>query len=161
MQEELHMQATTAGVHGPIGDLAKIRQMQAGANWFFWVAILAVVSSFYTYFSGLNELFFGFGVSRYVDASVTFAAIGQTNPAGLVINLLLAAGLAGFGYLTRRGSDTAFIVGMFLYFTDSVISLGYRDFFGFSFHLLALFFMFKGLLASRRRYDPSVDETGA
>jgi hypothetical protein len=155
------MHVTTAGVHGPVGEIAKVREMQVGANWFFWVAILAIANSLFVFFSGLSELFFGFGVSRWVDANVTFAAIGETKPAGLVINLVLAAGLAGFGYLTRRGSDTAFIVGMFLYFADSVISLGYRDIFGFSFHILALFFMFKGLLASRRRYDPSVDETGA
>lgn len=157
----LHMHVTTAGIHGPVGEVLKVREMQVGAHWFFWVAILAAASSVYVYFSGLSGLFFGFGISRYVDATVTFASIGQINPTGLVINLLIAAGLAGFGYLTRRGSDTAFIVGMFLYFADSVVSLGYRDFFGFSFHLLALFFMFKGLLASRRRYDPSVDETGA
>lgn len=155
------MHVTTAGVHGPVDEIAKVREMQVGAHWFFWVAILAAANSLLVYFGGIFELFFGFGVSRYVDAHVTFAAIGQTNPAGLIINLVLAAGLAGFGYLTRRGSDTAFIVGMFLYFADSVISLGYRDIFGFSFHMVALFFMFKGLLASRRRYDPSVDETGA
>lgn len=155
------MHVTTAGVHGPVGEIAKVREMQVGAHWFFWVAILAAANSLFVFFSGMFELFFGFGVSRYVDANVTFAAIGQTNPAGLIINLVIAAGLAGFGYLTRRGSDTAFIVGMFLYFADSVISLGYRDIFGFSFHIVALFFMFKGLLASRRRYDPSVDETGA
>jgi hypothetical protein len=80
---------------------------------------------------------------------------------GLAINLGIAAIIASFGYLTRKGGDVAFIVGMFLYVFDAVISLGYRDFFGFGFHMFALFFMFKGLLASRRRYDPSVDYTGA
>jgi hypothetical protein len=45
---------------------------------------------------------------------------------------------------------------MFLYVADAMLILSYKDFFGFSFHLLALFFMFKGLLGSRKRYDPSV-----
>jgi hypothetical protein len=80
---------------------------------------------------------------------------------GLAINIGIAGIIAAFGYLTRKGGDVAFIVGMFLYVFDAVISLGYRDFFGFGFHMFALFFMFKGLLASRRRYDPSVDYTGA
>jgi hypothetical protein len=50
---------------------------------------------------------------------------------------------------------------MFIYFFDSVVLLGYREFFAFGFHLFCIFFLFKGLLASRRRYDPSVDATGA
>ena len=39
--------------------------------------------------------------------------------------------------------------------------LGYGDYFGAAIHFVVFFFMFKGLLASRRRYDPSVDATGA
>jgi len=155
------MQATTTGVRGPVTEVYKVREMQLGANWFFWVSILAVVNSAIVYYFGIPSLFFGLGTTQYVDAHMVAAGPESQRLAGLAINLGLAGIIAAFGYLTRKGGDVAFIVGMFLYIFDAVVSLGYRDLFGFGFHLFALFFMFKGLLASRRRYDPSVDYTGA
>lgn len=155
------MQATTAGVRGPVTEVYKVREMQLGANWFLWVSILSVVNSLLVYYFGIGSLFFGLGTTQYVDAHMVAAGPENQRLAGLAINLGLAGILAAFGYLTRKGGDVAFIAGMFLYVFDTVVALGYRDFFGFAFHLFALFFMFKGLLASRRRYDPSVDYTGA
>ena len=155
------MQAATAGVHGPVSEVYKVREMQLGANWFFWVSILAVINSFIVWYFGLWSQFFGLGTTQYVDAHMVAAGPETQRLAGLAINLGIAGVFAAFGYLARKGSDVAFILGMFLYVFDSVVALGYRDFFGFGFHMFALFFMFKGLLASRRRYDPSVDYTGA
>ena len=155
------MHATTAGVHGPITEPSKVREMQLGANWFYWVAILAVINSFLVWYFNIPSQFFGLGTTQYVDAHMVAAGPEAQRMTGLALNIGIAAALAVFGYLARRGGDVAFIVGMFLYFFDSVVALRYRDFFGFAFHLFALFFMFKGLLASRRRYDPSVDYTGA
>ncbi|MEO5859206.1 MAG: hypothetical protein ABIR33_09685 [Pyrinomonadaceae bacterium] len=155
------MQAATAGVRGPITEVYKVREMQLGANWFFWVAILGVINSAIVYYFGLPSLFFGLGTTQYVDSQMVASGPEAQRVAGLAINLGIAGVIASFGYLTRKGGDVAFIVGMFLYVFDSVIALGYRDFFSFGFHMFALFFMFKGLLASRRRYDPSVDYTGA
>jgi hypothetical protein len=155
------MQATTAGVRGPTTEVYKVREMQLGANWFFWVAILAVINSFLVYYFGIPSLFFGLGTAQYVDAQMVAAGPETQRLTGLAVNFGIAGIIASFGYLTRKGGDVAFIIGMFLYVFDSVIALGYRDFFGFGFHMFALFFMFKGLLASRRRYDPSVDYTGA
>ena len=155
------MQANIAGVSGPVTEVYKVREMQLGANWFFWVSILAVINSALVYYFRIPSLFFGLGSTQYVDAHMVAAGPETQRLAGLAINLGIAGVIAAFGYLSRKGGDVAFIVGMFLYVFDSVIALGYRDFFGFGFHLFALFFMAKGLLASRRRYDPSVDYTGA
>lgn len=156
------MQATTEGVRGPVTEPYKVREMQLGANWFLWVSILAVINSFIVYYFNLPSLFFGLGATQYVDANVITATAPESQRlAGLAINFGIAGIIASFGYLTRKGGDVAFIIGMFLYVFDAVVTLGYRDFFAFAFHLFALFFMFKGLLASRRRYDPSVDYTGA
>jgi hypothetical protein len=150
------MQAA-AKIHGPAAEPYKIREMRLGANWFIWVAILAVTNTLIVFFSQLPSFFWGLGMTQYIDANVTFANAGAQRFSGLAINLGIAAVLAGFGYLARKGNDVAFIIGMFLYIFDAVVALGYRDVFGFGFHALALFFMFKGLLASRRRYDPSVE----
>lgn len=155
------MQANLAGVQGPVTEVYKVREMQLGASWFYWVAILAVANSLIVWYFGIPSLFFSLGTTQYVDAHWLAAGPASQRTTGLVMNLALAGILAAFGYLSRKGSDVAFIIGMFLYVFDAVVSLGYRDFFGFGFHMFALFFMAKGLLASRRRYDPSVDYTGA
>lgn len=146
-----------AKVHGPAAEPYKIREMRLGANWFLWVAIASVINTLIVYFSGLPNLFWGLGVTPYVNANAPFANEGFQWLSGLGINIGIALVLAACGFLARKGSDIAFIAGMFLYVFDTVVALGYRDFFGVGFHLLALFFMFKGLLASRRRYDPSVE----
>jgi hypothetical protein len=155
------MQATTAGVRGPVTEVYKVREMQLGANWFLWVSILAVLNSAIVYYFGVPSQFFGLGTTQYVDSQMVTVGPESQRLAGLAINLGLAGIIASFGYLSRKGGDVAFIVGMFLYIFDAIVSLGYGNYFAFGFHFLALFFMFKGLLASRRRYDPSVDYTGA
>lgn len=139
----------------------KVREMRLGANWFFWIAILAAANTLIVTYFRIPDLLFGLGATRYVDANITFSGPPSQLWAGLAINLGIAGIFAIFGYFARKGVDFAFILGMFLYLFDAVIELGYRDFFSFGFHLFSLFFLFKGLLGSRRRYDPSVDETGA
>jgi hypothetical protein len=142
--------------YGPADDVEKIREMRLGANWFLWVSLLAAADSIYTFLSGWPSTFFGLGITRYIDNHYLTGSQADQY-AGFGLNLAAAGILALFGYFSRRGNDFAFILGMFLYFTDMVVSLGYRDFWGACFHVLAMFFMFKGLLASRRRYDPSVE----
>lgn len=144
-------------IHGPADETEKVREMQLGANWFLWMSILAVADIVVSFFAGWAGTFIGLGITRYVDNHMLASGTEADRVAGLAINLGIAGILAAFGFLARRGSDFAFILGMFLYFADAVVLLGYRDIFGFSVHILALFFIFKGLLASRRRYDPSVE----
>ncbi len=142
-------------------DDAKVAEMRFGANWFFWLSILAIASTLLIYFFNFATHFVGLGVNQYVDANAA-AAGGETQRwAAFALNLGFAGIFALFGYFARKGNDLAFIVGIFLYFVDAVILLGYREFFAFGFHLFVMYFLFKGLLASRRRYDPSVDATGA
>ncbi len=140
----------------PVEEYSKVREMYLGANWFLWVSILSVINTLVVYFSGLGNLLIGLGATQYVDSALV-ANSGTQRIAGLAINFAIAGLFAAFGYFARKGLDIAFILGMFLYVFDSVIALGFREFFGFGFHLLALFFIFKGLLASRRRYDPSAE----
>lgn len=154
MQAEAYVDHSMEGAY-------KAREMHLGANWFFWVAIASAAHSLIVYYFAIGGMSFGLGMNHYVDSKITFASLDGPNVLGLLVNLCIALVVAGFGYLAWRGSDVAFIVGMFLYVVDLVVALGYREFWGASIHLLVLFFMFKGLLASRRRYDPSVDATGS
>ena len=147
-------------IHETMAPGEKVVEMRRGANWFYYVAILAALNAIVTMFTGMFGFALGFGVSYYVDGRM-LTEIGQGSPesvrwAGVGINILIAGVFAAFGYFARKGSDIAFIVGMFLYVADAMLILMYRDSIGFAFHVLALFYMFKGLLGSRKRYDPSV-----
>lgn len=150
-----------ANIHMSADDAYKAREMRLGANWFLWVSIASVVHSLIVFFFAVPGMSFGLGMNHYIDNNVTLASFDGKNVGGLLINLAIAGIFAGFGYLARRGNDVAFIVGMLLYVFDLVVVLGYSDFWGAGIHFVVLFFLFKGLLASRRRYDPSVDATGA
>lgn len=142
-------------------DDAKVAEMRMGANWFFWVAILAVADSLAFYFYTFSTHVVGLGINEYFEYNSFKTGSDGAQLLALAMGFLFAALLAGFGYFARKGNDVMFIIGAFLYFVDAVILLGYRELFAFSFHIFAMYFIFKGLLASRRRYDPSVDATGA
>ena len=126
-----------------------------GADWFFWLAILSVINSLIVYFYNTPNTPVALGVTQWLDG--THGGLGASmTPGWLVINILIAGVLAMFGLMARRGSDIAFVVGIFLYVVDALLILGLRDFFGFGVHLIGLFFLFKGLLASRHVRENAV-----
>lgn len=133
-----------------------IHDMRRGADWFFWIAAFSVVNSLLVTFSGTQNALFGLGATRWVDAVLRENSLAPVNAIGLAINLAIAGVFAALGYYAREGRDRIFAFGIFLYVVDTMIVLGFKDFFAFGFHIVALFFLFKGLWASRRRFDPSV-----
>lgn len=126
-----------------------------GADWFLWLAILSVINSLIVYFYNTPNTPVALGITQWLDG--THAGIGSSMSTGwLIINILIAGVLAMFGLLARRGNDIAFVVGIFLYLIDAFLVIGLRDLFGFGVHLLGLFFLFKGLLASRHIRENAV-----
>lgn len=126
-----------------------------GADWFFWLAILSIINSLIVYFYNTPNTPVALGLTQWLDG--THGGLGASMTAGwLVINILIAGVLAMFGLMARRGSDLAFVVGIFLYVIDAFLILGLRDFWGFGIHLIGLFFLFKGLLASRHIRENAV-----
>ena len=126
-----------------------------GADWFIWLAILSVINSLIVYYYNIPNTTIALGITQWVDGTTTAFNSAMTTSA-LGINLLIAAAFAMFGLLARRGSDIAFVVGIFLYVIDAFLMIGMKDFFGFGVHLLGLFFLIKGLLASRHIRENAV-----
>jgi hypothetical protein len=126
-----------------------------GADWFFWLAILSVINSLIVFYYQIPNTPIALGLTQWLDGT-SGAFNGSMSSSELVINLLIAGVLAAFGYLARRGSDIAFVLGMFVYLMDAFLMIGLRDFFGFGVHLIALFFLFKGLLASRHLRENAI-----
>lgn len=144
---------------GPSGTAISDRKtIDNGAHWFYWIAALSVINSLVVYYFGTQNSAFAFGVTQWIDGTTgPLTAEGWHPPlrtTGLMIDLAIAAGFATLGYLARR-NDLVFVVGLFLYAVDALLSLGLKDFFGFAFHFVGLFYIFRGLLASRHLRESS------
>lgn len=126
-----------------------------GADWFFWLAILSVINSLIVYFYNTPNTPIALGITQWVDGTSSGFNSSLTT-SSLITNILIAGALAMFGLIARRGSDIAFVVGIFLYLIDAFLTIGVKDFFGFGVHLIALFFLVKGLLASRHIREDAV-----
>ncbi|MEO8042145.1 MAG: hypothetical protein ABI646_06020 [Acidobacteriota bacterium] len=125
------------------------------ADWFFWLAILSVINSLIVYNYQVPNTPIALGITQWLDGTTSgFNATMSTS--ALVTNILIAGVVAAFGLMARRGSDVAFVLGIFLYVIDAMLTIGLRDFFGFGVHLIALFFLVKGLLASRHIRENAV-----
>lgn len=126
-----------------------------GANWFYWLAILSAINSLIVYQYQIPNLPIALAITQWLDGTHTGINPTMTTSA-LVVNLFIAGVFALFGYFARRGSDFAFVLGIFLYIVDAMLAIGLRDIFGFSVHLIGLFFLVKGLLASRHVRENAV-----
>lgn len=126
-----------------------------GADWFFWIAVISLINSLIVYYYQTPNTPLALGISRWLDGT-TSGFNASMSMGGLLTNILIALVLAMFGLMARRGSDTTFVLGIFLYVIDSFLVIGLRDFFGFGVHLIALFFLVKGLLASRHIRENAV-----
>jgi hypothetical protein len=126
-----------------------------GADWFFWLAILSMINSLIVYYYQIPNTPVALGLTQWLDGT-SGAFNASMSSSELVTNILIALVLAAFGYLARRGNDIAFVLGMFLYLIDAFLLIGLRDFFGFGVHIIALFFLFKGLLASRHLRENAI-----
>lgn len=151
----------TADMHAPVYEHSPDRPEPAdvtrGANWFFWFALASVAASVVTYFGNNYLSIFNFGIAQYVSGTPMGWIHIETAPFqplnALIINLGIASFFAAFGYFARHRSSWAFLIGFFLYIFDSLISIGLRDMWGFAFHMLVVFFIFKGLVATRRLHQ--------
>src|SRR5687767_3786222 len=111
-----------------------------GADWFFWAAILSVINSLVVYYYNTPNTPIALGITQWVDGTTSGFNSSMTTSA-LIINILIAGAFAMFGLLARKGSDIAFVVGIFLYLIDAFLMIGVKDFFGFGVHLIVLFFL--------------------
>lgn len=125
----------------------------SGAHWFYWLAAASIANSLIVYYYNTPNSMAAFGITRWIDgtsgALTSEGVVPPLHTSALIINILIALGFAAFGYFARRGSDIAFVLGIFLYIIDAILIIGLRDTFGFGFHLVGLYFLIRGLLASR------------
>ena len=114
--------------------------VQSAARWFWWIAGLSLVNVV-LFHSGSNTSFV-VGLAMTTLANVVFVK-------SLPIAILLTAITVGFYFLMglygQRGRLWAFYLGLALYVLDALIYMAFQDWMSVGFHVLATYFIFKGV----------------
>ena len=116
-------------------------RIRTGANWFYWVAGVSALNSYFAHTGGSLTFFIGLGITQLFDAmAVGYAAA----PLVLLVNALLISSCAMVGFYARD-SRGLYLTGMVLYALDSLLFVLFQDPLAIAFHLFALYWMFIGI----------------
>jgi hypothetical protein len=130
-----------------------LAQGRRGANWFFWIAALSLVNSAIIHLGGQTSFLIGLAITQIFDGLAVAGGGQNPNIANLAkaiaigFDILVAAIVAGFGWLSLKRYTFVFGLGMFLYLLDGLLFLLFQDFLSAGFHAFALFAMWRGLRA--------------
>jgi hypothetical protein len=128
------------------------RRYRGGANWFYWIAGLTIVTSLIAAFGGGWRFLLSLGTTQIIDA----VAQGLSTELGsapkviaLVLDLVVTGTFVAFGYLAGKKYLWAYIAGMVVFLLDGLVTLVIQDWVGVIAHGVVLFFMFPGYQAGR------------
>ncbi len=140
-------QKPAQGVPLNLVKLALAKRVQSGANWFLWIAGLSLVNSFSAFAGGGFRFIVGLGLTQIID-TVAKQAGSSGSPAVMILDVIAGGIFIGFGLFARKRHEWAFLVGMILYALDGVLFVLAKDILSIAFHLLALYWIYKGLKAN-------------
>lgn len=143
------------------------KQVENGANWFFWIAGLSLVNSVLFLTNIEWGFFFGLGITQIIDVIATEILSDGNHLARIVafaFDVIAASIFVLFGFLARKQRRWAFVVGMILYGLDGMLFMLAKDFLGLGVHFVALLGIFNGCKASwtlkaKAEYESSVPGT--
>ena len=129
------------------------QSFKSGANWFYWIAGLTIVTSVIAFGGGGIRFLVSLGITQIIDgvaeAISAEAAASGAKVVALIVSLLISAIFIIFGWLANQKMLWAYIVGMVLFGLDGLLSLVAQDWVGVIAHGVVLFFLFRGFLAGR------------
>lgn len=129
------------------------QRCKSGARWFFWIAGLSLITSIVSFLGGGFAFFLSLGTTQIIDGFARGLAreLGDaTKIVGLVLDVLVAGVFVLIGWLALKRHLWSFVVGMILFMLDGLILLAFQIWISFAFHLLVVFWVFKGYQAGRQ-----------
>jgi hypothetical protein len=129
------------------------QKSKSGARWFFWIAGLTIITSIVSLYGGGFAFFLSLGTTQFIDAMARGLSqeFGDaTKIVALVLDILVAGVFGLIGWLALKRYLWSFIVGMVLFMLDALILLVFQIWISFAFHLLVIFWIFKGYQAARQ-----------
>lgn len=135
------------------GQHAELSQRFAsGANWFYWIAGLTLVTSLIGLLGSEWGFALSLGITRLIDGFAIFfsESFGEAPKViAVVLDIFITALFVGFGYLANKRHMWAYLTGMILFLFDSLLSIIIFDVLGIIIHGFALVMMIRGYIAGR------------
>jgi len=119
------------------------QRVNAGANWFYWIAGMTLVNSFEAYSGSHFRFVIGLGTTQVLDV---LASASHLSSFAFTIDAIVIVICAIVGQYARD-SRLVYITGMIAYALDTLIFLILRDMLGFGFHGFALWNLLRGVRA--------------
>ena len=124
------------------------QRLKGSVSWFYWIAGLSLVNSIAAVSGSDWRFILGLGITQLFDAiGGGFGGAGKI--VVLVLDLIAAGVFILFGVFAHKRHTWAFVTGMVLFALDGLIFLLAQDWLGVGFHVLALYFLFRGFKACR------------
>jgi len=123
-----------------------------GANWFYWIAGLSIITSIIAFAGGGWGFLISLGTTNLIDAVANELSAelgGAPKIVALVLDLLVTGAFVGFGVLAGKKFLWAYVLGMVAFLFDGLVSLLVQDWIGVVVHAVVLFFLFRGFQAGR------------
>jgi len=128
------------------------RRYKSGANWFYWIAGLTLITSVIGLLGGGWRFFLSLGTTQVIDQVANIAAESLGNAAkiiAMVLDIFITAMFVAVAALANKKQLWAYIVGMAVFLIDGLVSLAIFDVIGIIVHGIVLFVMFRGYQAGR------------
>lgn len=127
-------------------------RMKSGANWFYWIAALSLITSIISLAGGGWAFLVSLGITQFIDAVANGVAANWGvgfKAVALVFDLVAAGLFALLGYFASvKRQQWAFVAGMALYTLDALLCGLVGLWFGLAFHAYVLYNLFGGYKAS-------------
>lgn len=129
-----------------IADMMNLeRQFKSGANWFYWLAGLSVLSTILLYMGSSIIPALTLGIAELL----TYLALDE--PSWIVVlapMYLLSVSVIGIiGFFSNKGVRWLYLIGIILIGLDTLLVLLAVDIMGILFHAIALYFLIQGYIA--------------
>src|SRR5215216_3223232 len=128
------------------------QHFKSGANWFYWIAGLTIITSLITFFGGGIRFLFSLGSTQIIDgiAEALSADVGgAAKVVALALDLIVTGVFVLFGYLSNQKHLWVYLVGMVVFLLDGLLSLIFQDWISLIAHCLVLYWLFRGYQAGR------------
>jgi hypothetical protein len=125
---------------------------KSGANWFYWIAALSLITSIVSFAGGGWRFLISLGTTQVFDAfaeGMSGDLGGAPKVIALVLDTCVTALFVLFGVLAGKKMLAAYMIGMVMFALDGLVSLSFQDLIGVLAHAVVLFFMVRGFMAGR------------
>ena len=125
---------------------------KSGANWFYWIAGLTMITSLIAFGGGGFRFLISLGSTQIIDgiaAAVSEEIGGAAKVVALLLDLIVTGVFVLFGFLANKKMLWAYVLGIVAFGLDGIVALLVSDFIGVVAHAVVLFFLVRGFLVGR------------